>query len=78
MCNQQIKDMGYAVLEDFLRPHEIEELKSCGQQFTKNLPPESERKIFDTINLQQVKLLQIIWNRQKTNVISYYPLKKKQ
>ncbi|XP_032663500.1 phytanoyl-CoA dioxygenase domain-containing protein 1 isoform X1 [Odontomachus brunneus] len=51
--SQQIKDMGYAVLEDFLRPHEIEELRSCGQYFTKNLPPESEREIFDTKNEQQ-------------------------
>ncbi|XP_014484966.1 PREDICTED: phytanoyl-CoA dioxygenase isoform X2 [Dinoponera quadriceps] len=47
--------MGYAILEDFLRPHEIEELKAGGQEFTKNLPPESERSVFDTINLQQAK-----------------------
>lgn len=51
--------MGYAVLEDFLRPHEIEELRSCGQHFTKNLPPESEREIFHNKNEQQVRLFRM-------------------
>ncbi|XP_039309299.1 phytanoyl-CoA dioxygenase isoform X1 [Solenopsis invicta] len=46
---------GYVVLEDFFRSEEIEELKACGEEFTNKLPPESERQIFDTIQLQQNK-----------------------
>lgn len=29
-------------------------MRSCGEEFTNKLPPESERKIFNTIELQQV------------------------
>jgi len=41
-------------LEDFFQPEEIEELRACGEEFTTKLPPESERKVFNTIQLQQV------------------------
>ncbi|XP_012232700.2 LOW QUALITY PROTEIN: uncharacterized protein [Linepithema humile] len=54
ICSQFQKN-GYVILEDFFRPEEIEELKSCGEEFTNKLPPESERKIFNTIKLQQNK-----------------------
>ena len=53
-CNWQFQRNGYVILEDFFRPEEIEELRSCGEEFTNKLPPESERKIFNTIELQQV------------------------
>lgn len=43
-------------MEDFLQPDEIEELKSCGEEFTTNLPLENERKIFSTEEMQQVYL----------------------
>ncbi|XP_050447294.1 uncharacterized protein LOC126849474 isoform X1 [Cataglyphis hispanica] len=51
----QFQKNGYVILEDFFHPEEIEELKSCGEEFTNKLPPESERKIFNTIELQQNK-----------------------
>ncbi|TGZ58413.1 Phytanoyl-CoA dioxygenase domain-containing protein 1-like protein [Temnothorax longispinosus] len=46
---------GYVILEDFFRPEEIEELRACGEELTNKLPPESERKVFNTIQLQQNK-----------------------
>lgn len=51
----QFEKNGYIVLDDFFKPEEIDELKFCGEEFTKNLPPETERKIFNTIDAQQVK-----------------------
>ncbi|KAG7189754.1 hypothetical protein KM043_017419 [Ampulex compressa] len=51
----QFKKNGYFVMEDFFDPEEIEEMKFCGEDFTKNLPPESERKIFSTVDQQQSK-----------------------
>jgi len=45
---------GYVILEDFFQPEEIEELRACGEEFTNKLPPESERKIFSTIQYPQV------------------------
>lgn len=50
----QFERNGYIVLDDFFKPEEIDELKFCGEEFTKNLPPEAERKIFNTIDTQQV------------------------
>lgn len=49
----QFQKDGYVVLEDFLTPQEVEELKSSGEEFTTNLPPEKERKIFNAIDVQQ-------------------------
>ncbi|XP_066592365.1 uncharacterized protein [Prorops nasuta] len=46
---------GYVVLEDFFQPEEIEELRFAGEEYTKNLPPESERKIFNSVNSPQNK-----------------------
>lgn len=51
----QFEKNGFVVLEDFFQPEEIDELKFCGEEFTKNLPPESERKIFNSIESQQNK-----------------------
>ncbi|XP_043678788.1 phytanoyl-CoA dioxygenase domain-containing protein 1 homolog isoform X2 [Vespula pensylvanica] len=51
----QFEKNGYIVLDDFFKPEEIDELKFCGEEFTKNLPPETERKIFNTIDAQQSK-----------------------
>lgn len=50
----QIERDGYVVIEDFLRADEIEELKAQGEAFTDNLPEESKRKIFNTIDPKQV------------------------
>ncbi|XP_033223914.1 phytanoyl-CoA dioxygenase domain-containing protein 1 homolog [Belonocnema kinseyi] len=52
---KQFQKDGYVVLEDFLKPEEVEELKSCGEEFTTNLPPEKDRKVFNTLGLQQNK-----------------------
>lgn len=51
----KIHQQGYAVLEDFLRPEEVDELKTSGEEFTNNLPSENNRKIFNTVEHQQVK-----------------------
>ncbi|KYN17126.1 Phytanoyl-CoA dioxygenase domain-containing protein 1 like protein [Trachymyrmex cornetzi] len=51
----QFQKNGYVILEDFFQPEEIEELRACGEEFTNKLPPESERKVFNTIQLQQNK-----------------------
>ncbi|XP_078040810.1 phytanoyl-CoA dioxygenase domain containing 1 isoform X1 [Augochlora pura] len=46
---------GFVVLEDFFKPEEIDEMKTCVQQFPKNMPPENERCIFNTETSQQSK-----------------------
>ncbi|XP_015514525.1 phytanoyl-CoA dioxygenase domain-containing protein 1 homolog [Neodiprion pinetum] len=46
---------GYVVLEDYLSPSEVEELRAAGEEFTTNLPPENERKVFNTVELPQNK-----------------------
>lgn len=51
----QFQKNGFVVLEGFFQPEEVDELKSAGEEFTNNLPPESERKIFNTVGLQQNK-----------------------
>ncbi|CAD6213430.1 GSCOCG00004066001-RA-CDS [Cotesia congregata] len=51
----QLEKDGYVVLEDFFSPEEVEEMKACGEDFTNNLPPENQRKVFNTIELQQNK-----------------------
>lgn len=51
----QFDKNGFVVLEDFFLPEEVDELRFCGEEFTENLPPEAERKVFDTIELQQNK-----------------------
>ncbi|XP_043286287.1 phytanoyl-CoA dioxygenase domain-containing protein 1 homolog isoform X2 [Venturia canescens] len=60
---------GYVVLEDFLRPEEVDELKTCGEEFTTNLPPEQQRKIFNSIDLQQNKDQYFI---DSGNKVSYF------
>ncbi|XP_018044653.1 PREDICTED: phytanoyl-CoA dioxygenase-like [Atta colombica] len=51
----QFQKDGYVILEDFFQPEEIEELRACGEEFTNKLPPESERKVFSTIQYPQNK-----------------------
>lgn len=51
----QLQRDGYVVLEDFLKPEEVDELKACGEEFTTNLPPEHKRKVFSTVDAQQVR-----------------------
>ncbi|XP_063986694.1 phytanoyl-CoA dioxygenase domain-containing protein 1 homolog isoform X2 [Diachasmimorpha longicaudata] len=53
--NAQIQKDGYAVLENFFTPEEVEEMKNCGEEFTNNLPPENQRSIFSTTDTQQSK-----------------------
>lgn len=55
-CFQKFQKNGFVVLEGFFQPEEVDELKFCGEEFTKNLPPENERSIFSTMDLQQVKI----------------------
>ncbi|XP_012287347.1 phytanoyl-CoA dioxygenase domain-containing protein 1 homolog isoform X2 [Orussus abietinus] len=49
----QFQKDGYVVLEGFFNDQEVEEMKSSGEEFTTNLPPESERKIFTTVETPQ-------------------------
>lgn len=51
----QFEKDGYVVLEDFFKPEEVDELKSAGEEFTTNLPSEKDRKIFNTVDQQQVR-----------------------
>ncbi|XP_034937888.1 phytanoyl-CoA dioxygenase domain-containing protein 1 homolog [Chelonus insularis] len=51
----QLEKNGFVVLEDFFLPEEIDEMKSSGESLTSNLPPENERKIFNTVDQQQNK-----------------------
>ncbi|XP_044734494.1 phytanoyl-CoA dioxygenase domain-containing protein 1 [Chrysoperla carnea] len=44
---------GYAIIEDFFSASEVEELRHAGEEFTKNLPDESERTIFSTTKSEQ-------------------------
>lgn len=45
----QIREDGYAVIDDFLSPAEIQELLEAGRNLHKDAPKE-ERKVFSTIN----------------------------
>ncbi|KAK0180577.1 hypothetical protein PV327_002944 [Microctonus hyperodae] len=63
----KVHQEGYAVLEDFLRPEEVDELKASGEEFTNNLPPESQRKIFNTVELQQNKDIYFLDSAHKIN-----------
>lgn len=65
----QIQKDGYVILEDFLRPEEVDELKACGEEFTNNLPPENQRKVFNTVELQQNKDVYFLDSAHK---ISYF------
>ncbi|XP_046412186.1 phytanoyl-CoA dioxygenase domain-containing protein 1 homolog [Neodiprion fabricii] len=60
---------GYVVLEDFLSPDEVEELRAAGEAFTTNLPPENERRVFDSINFPQNKDLYFLDSAHK---MSYF------
>lgn len=51
----QFQKNGFVVLENFLQPEEVDELRSCGEEFTNNLPPENERNIFNSVESQQSK-----------------------
>ncbi|XP_051175530.1 uncharacterized protein LOC127290780 [Leptopilina boulardi] len=66
---KQFEKDGYVVMEDFLQPDEIEELKSCGEEFTTNLPLENERKIFSTEEMQQNKDRYFL---ESANKMSYF------
>ncbi|GLV42703.1 Phytanoyl-CoA dioxygenase domain containing 1 [Carabus blaptoides fortunei] len=46
---------GYVVLEDFLRPEEVEELYSEGQHLIDTMPEQSERVVFSTTDATQSK-----------------------
>lgn len=66
---------GYAVLEDFFSLEEVEEMKACGEEFTRNLPPENERPIFNTVELQQVRFIFFffkLFSESKFVVTIYY------
>ncbi|XP_012259637.2 phytanoyl-CoA dioxygenase [Athalia rosae] len=60
---------GYVVLDDYLSANEVEELKAAGEEFTTNLPPEAERKIFSTTDAPQAKDQYFIDSAHK---ISYF------
>lgn len=51
----QFQRDGFLVLENFLSPHEIEQLRQEGEALTQNLPPEKERAVFSTTSAQQHK-----------------------
>ncbi|XP_015586281.1 phytanoyl-CoA dioxygenase domain-containing protein 1 homolog [Cephus cinctus] len=51
----QFQKDGYVVLQDFFNEQEVEELRSSGEEFTTNLPPENERKIFNAVEQPQSK-----------------------
>ncbi|XP_014237392.1 phytanoyl-CoA dioxygenase-like isoform X1 [Trichogramma pretiosum] len=68
VANQFEKD-GFVVLENFFKPEEVDELKSAGEEFTTNLPPEKDRKVFDTVNQRQSKDQYFL---ESANKISYF------
>ncbi|XP_053970496.1 phytanoyl-CoA dioxygenase domain-containing protein 1 homolog isoform X1 [Hylaeus volcanicus] len=51
---EQFQKNGYVILEDFFKPEEVDEMRLCGEEYTKNLPPEDERSLFSAVELQQV------------------------
>lgn len=50
----QIKEDGYAVIDDFLTPEEVSELLEAGQNLHKDAPKE-ERKVFSTVNAKSTQ-----------------------
>lgn len=55
-CLPQYERDGFVVLEDLFKPEEVDEMKSCGEEYTNNLPPENERCVFSTVTSQQVRV----------------------
>jgi hypothetical protein len=53
----QFESDGYVVLEDFLSEAEVQELRSECDNLIKNMPQESKRTVFSTVdsNVQQVR-----------------------
>ncbi|KAJ8668679.1 hypothetical protein QAD02_010342 [Eretmocerus hayati] len=68
VLNQLDKD-GFVVLEDFFKPEEVDELKGAGEELTLNLPSEQDRKIFNTVDLQQNKEQYFL---DSANKVSYF------
>ncbi|CAH1366790.1 hypothetical protein MTP99_008083 [Tenebrio molitor] len=68
---QQFESDGYVVLEDFLSEAEVQELRSECDNLIKNMPQESKRTVFSTVdsNVQQDKDTYFLESADK---ISYF------
>jgi hypothetical protein len=50
----QFNQDGYVVLDDFLTPEEVEELREAGNGLIQNIPQETHKAVFSTTDSQQV------------------------
>ena len=60
------------MLEDFLTEKEVEELKKAGNELTQNIPDESHRALFSTIDTFQVFITLNFHIRLDTIQYSFY------